>query len=207
MESYKTENPNTESKEPDLAEEENPDENLKSGPIAQKRSRLSREEIQEFKIAFEICTEEQESKESLHKDLLPDLFLTLGYSLGPHTLQTVLSGCRVDSDGYLSLEDLLEAYDQWRHEEIPPEDIESMRKIFTLLKVTPDHVSSGLDQADREMNESYIDDVTMKALLRQVCHDPDISLETARGVIAEVDRNGSGTIDFQDFQRLMRLEL
>jgi len=47
-----------------------------------KRSRLSREEVQEFKIAFNMCAGAENSK-SIHKDLIAELFLILGYSLGP----------------------------------------------------------------------------------------------------------------------------
>jgi len=234
MEELKTDNPKNESKEPEAGEADELPE-VKTGPT-NKRSRLSRDDIQEFKIAFSICTEDQEQKESLHKDYLPDLFLTLGYSLGQHTIQKILSACRADAEGFLSYDDLLEAYDQWRHEDIPEEDKEALVKLFSMVRVTPEHYSKAVSVAkpvaggegaeaavketkediekreqkereERELRESYIDDVTMKALLRQVCHDPNISLETARAVIAEVDRNGSGHIDYEDFQRLMRLEL
>ena len=52
----------------------------------QKKPKLSREEIQEFKIAFRMCMDD-ESKENLHKDKVEELFITLGYSLAPQNIQ------------------------------------------------------------------------------------------------------------------------
>eukprot|EP00607_Mallomonas_marina_P007235 CAMPEP_0182416448 /NCGR_PEP_ID=MMETSP1167-20130531/733_1 /TAXON_ID=2988 /ORGANISM="Mallomonas Sp, Strain CCMP3275" /LENGTH=254 /DNA_ID=CAMNT_0024589197 /DNA_START=86 /DNA_END=850 /DNA_ORIENTATION=+ len=179
-------------------------------PSNQKQSRLSREEIQEFKIAFGLCTQNEERQECLHQDALSELFMSLGYSLGIHNIQKILLDYPPDPDGYLSLDILLEAYDDWLHEDISKDDEKAYNEIFDLLATDSskrDSVASKSNMVREKKKVRVVDEVTMKTLLRQVCHDPNINLEIARAVIAEVDRTDFGELDEEDFRRMMRLEL
>eukprot|EP01041_Mallomonas_annulata_P004990 gene4990-9970_t len=175
----------------------------------EKSMRLSREEIQEFKIAFSMCTE-AELQDSLHKDMLGELFMTLGYSLAPHNIQRLLVDYPPDSDGFISLEILLEAYDHWKNEDLKTHD--DLQTVFNMI-VCPIPDVTDMQDLDFEgdgggggigggggrmimsdmslllddKENNVIDKATMKALLRQV------------------DSEGDGGINYSDFARMMRL--
>mmetsp|Transcript_34610 Transcript_34610/g.35294 ORF Transcript_34610/g.35294 Transcript_34610/m.35294 type:complete len:248 (+) Transcript_34610:96-839(+) len=195
----------------------------------QNRVGLSREEIQEFKIAFSLCAEGQDSQDSLHKNKLQELFMTLGYTLGETVAQKILMDFPPDPDGQMSFDLLQDAYDHWLSEDIRPE--EDVKSIFRALA---DPEGMGPNSAKRVGNQSggllflgsanqgrarsnrrltgmnipivtSIDSLTVKHLLRQVCHDPTITEEESKAVISEVDRTGSGFIDEQDFALMLHL--
>lgn len=159
-----------------------------------KKTKLSREEIQEFKIAFSMCAD-NESQDVLHKDKLEEFFITLGYSLSPHNIQRLLVDFPPDSDGLLSLESMKEAYDAWKNKEIKTAELDRVFK----------QIVKNNQNTEKDGGEACIDADTMKSLLREVCHDPNISLEDAKAVIAEVDSKGEGLINLVDFYRMISL--
>jgi len=184
----------------------------KKNGISKKRKGLSKEEINEFNIAFSMCTREEGPQESIHKAYISDIFLTLGYSPGKHTIEKLLDICPADSENMISLEMLIEAYDEWRHEDIPDIDYPAMNALFRRISVETSDDNNGVSGDVVTVKKGTamtgeINDRTIKELLIQVCHNEDISIQTAQAVIAEVDRTGYGHIDYHDFERMIKLQL
>lgn len=172
-------------------------------------SLLSREQIQEFTVAISMCSEGDDG--SLHKDRLPELFNTLGYTVGEDSIQKLLIDFPPEPDtGLMSFGLLSDMYERWASDTMRTPD--EMAELFYALaepEVWYSHHTrkSGSSTGSRRTlrRPGHVNEVVMKALLRQVCHDPSVTLEDALAVIEEVDTDGLRHIDEREFALLNSL--
>ncbi|CAM4858948.1 unnamed protein product [Rotaria socialis] len=142
---------------------------------------LSEEQIAEIRDGFNMY--DKERKGEIPTSILGTVMKNLGHNLKPDQLADCIDAVDGDGSGTVDFEEFLALMSKKTKE---AEDERELREVFRVF----DKNSRGvIDVADLKM--------IFKAL------DPDMPDDEVEQIISEVDEDGSGTVDYEEFYKLM----
>ncbi|CAF2318351.1 unnamed protein product [Rotaria sp. Silwood2] len=142
---------------------------------------LSEDQITEIRDAFNMY--DRDRKGEIPTSLLGTVMKNLGHNLKPDQLAECVDAVDGDGSGTVDFDEFLALVAKITKE---AEDERELREVFRVF----DKNSRGvIDVADLKM--------IFKAL------DPDMPDDEVEQIISEVDEDGSGTVDYEEFYKLM----
>ncbi|XP_065211040.1 troponin C, isoallergen Bla g 6.0101-like isoform X2 [Planococcus citri] len=147
---------------------------------------LSKDQIRILKRAFE--TLDTSKKGVISVEDLGSILDTLGQHQNDQTLKELVASVDRNGKGTLTFEELCELGVKFMGEE--EEDLDKMR----------DELREAFRLYDRE-GDGYITTEVLKEILQEL--DPNLSYSDLEQIIEEVDADGSGTVDFDEFMEMM----
>jgi calmodulin len=142
---------------------------------------LTDEQVAEIRDAFTMY--DKEKKGEIPTSLLGPVMKNLGHNLKPDQLAECIDAVDGDGSGTVDFDEFLALMAKKTKE---AEDERELREVFRVF----DKNSRGvIDVADLKM--------IFKAL------DPDMPDDEVEQIISEVDEDGSGTVDYEEFYKLM----
>jgi calmodulin len=142
---------------------------------------LSEDQIAEIRDAFNMY--DRDRKGEIPTSILGVVMKNLGHNLKPDQLAECIEAVDGDASGTVDFDEFLALVAKKTKE---AEDERELREVFRVF----DKNSRGvIDVADLKM--------IFKAL------DPDMPDDEVEQIISEVDEDGSGTVDYEEFYKLM----
>ncbi|CAG9760683.1 unnamed protein product [Ceutorhynchus assimilis] len=145
---------------------------------------LSKEQIQLLKNAFD--TFDVEKKGSIGTVMIGTILGMLGVQTTDKMLQEIIAEVDEDGSGELEFEEFVTLASRFMVEEDAEAMQEELKEAFRLY--------------DKEGN-GYITTSTLKEILKEL--DDKLTSEELDGIIAEIDSDGSGTVDYDEFMEVM----
>jgi len=142
---------------------------------------LSENQISDFRAAFNIY--DRDGKGFIPTSLLGTVMKNLGHNLKPEQLQECIEAVDGDGSGTVDFEEFLALMAKKTKE---AEDEQELREAFRVFD---------------KNNRGVIDTNDLKTIFKAL--DPDMLDEEIEQIISEVDEDGSGTVDFEEFLKLM----
>jgi len=142
---------------------------------------LTEHQIADFRKAFNIY--DREGKGEIPTSILGTVMKNLGHNLKPEQLAECIEAVDGDGSGSVDFDEFLALMAKKTKE---AEDEHELREAFRVFD---------------KKNTGTIDTNDLKVIFRAL--DPDMSDEEIEQIIAEVDEDGSGTVDFEEFMKLM----
>jgi len=115
--------------------------------------------------------------------LLGTVMKNLGHNLKPEQLEECIEAVDGDGSGTVDFDEFLALMAKKTKE---AEDEQELREAFRVFD---------------KNNRGVIDTADLKTIFHAL--DPDMSDEEIEQIINEVDEDGSGTVDFEEFMKLM----
>ncbi|KAH0953085.1 hypothetical protein HN011_002884 [Eciton burchellii] len=145
---------------------------------------LNKDQIALLKKAFDAF--DHEKKGSIGTNMVGTIMNMLGYELSEKTLQEIIKEVDEDGSGELEFEEFCTLAARFLVEEDSEAMQQELREAFRLY--------------DREGN-GYITTEVFRDILHEL--DDKLSPEELDMIIEEVDTDGSGTLDFDEFMEVM----
>jgi len=142
---------------------------------------LNESQIADFRAAFN--TYDREGKGEMPTSLLGTVMKNLGHNLKPEQLEECIEAVDGDGSGTVDFDEFLALMAKKTKE---AEDEQELREAFRVFD---------------KNNRGVIDTADLKTIFHAL--DPDMSDEEIEQIINEVDEDGSGTVDFEEFMKLM----
>lgn len=146
---------------------------------------LSQDQISQLKVAFDAF--DPDKKEIISTDMVATIMSMMGHKIPTETLQDTINEYDTFGSGELSFQDFCGLASRFMEEDMDTEAVQQeLREAFRLY--------------DREGNGYITTDV-----FRDILHELDdaLSPEELDMIIEEVDTDGSGTLDFEEFMEVM----
>ncbi|XP_046992507.1 troponin C, isoallergen Bla g 6.0101 isoform X2 [Schistocerca americana] len=145
---------------------------------------LPPEQIQLLKKAFDAF--DQQKKGSIGTDMVRTILEMLGLKLDEKQLQDIIDEVDADGSGQLEFDEFVQLAARFLVEEDAEAMQQELREAFRLY--------------DKEGN-GYITTGVLREILREL--DDKITEEELDMMIEEIDSDGSGTVDFDEFMEVM----
>jgi len=142
---------------------------------------LSKDQIDDFESAF--AKFDKEGTGELPTKQLGEVMRMLGHKLSPEALQECIDEVDGDGSGFVDLSEFMELMTKKTKE---MEDEKEVREAFRVL----DKDGKGTISAE-----------VIKEILLEL--DPGLSSEDADAMVDEIDEDGSGAIDYEEFKAIM----
>ncbi|UJR25306.1 hypothetical protein I4U23_006657 [Adineta vaga] len=142
---------------------------------------MTEEQIAEIRDAFNMYDRDQ--KGEIPTTLLGTVMKNLGHNLKPDQLQECIDAVDGDGSGTVDFDEFLALMVKKAKE---AEDERELREVFRVF----DKNGGGI-----------IDVADLKMIFEAI--DPDMPEDEIEQIISEVDEDGSGTVDYEEFYKLM----
>jgi calmodulin len=142
---------------------------------------LNESQIADFRVAFNLF--DKEAKGEIPTSLLGTVMKNLGHNLKPEQLEECIEAVDGDGSGFIDFDEFLALMAKKTKE---AEDEQELREAFRVFD---------------KNNRGVIDVSDLKIIFNAL--DPDMPEEEIDQIIQEVDEDGSGTVDFEEFLKLM----
>jgi calmodulin len=142
---------------------------------------LTESQIADFRMAFNVY--DKEGKGEIPTSMLGTVMKNLGHNLKPEQLEECIEAVDGDGSGTVDFEEFLALMAKKTKE---AEDEQELREAFRVFD---------------KNNRGVIDVSDLKLIFQTL--DPDMPDEEVDQIINEVDEDGSGTVDFEEFMKLM----
>jgi calmodulin len=143
--------------------------------------KLNESQIADFRVAFNLF--DKEGKGEIPTSNLGTIMKNLGHNLKPEQLDECIEAVDGDGSGSVDFEEFLALMAKKTKE---AEDEQELREAFRVFD---------------KNNRGVIDVSDLKVIFNAL--DPDMPDEEIDQIIQEVDEDGSGTVDFEEFLKLM----
>uniref|UniRef100_A0A0K2UMP1 Troponin C type IIIalike [Tribolium castaneum] n=1 Tax=Lepeophtheirus salmonis TaxID=72036 RepID=A0A0K2UMP1_LEPSM len=140
-------------------------------------------QVESLQKAFEVCGQ---NEETIDTELLVTSIKMLGVNVTKAGVMDAVEESGLDPEAKFNLEQFCFIASRFINEEDVEEMREELKEAFRIY--------------DREGN-GYITTGVLKEILKEI--DPSLTAEQLEGIIQEVDEDGSGTVDFDEFQEMM----
>ncbi|CAF3390894.1 unnamed protein product [Rotaria sp. Silwood1] len=142
---------------------------------------LSEEQVSEIRDAFNMY--DKDRKGEISTSLLGTVMKNLGHNLKPDQLAECIDAVDGDGSGTVDFDEFLALMAKKTKE---AEDERELREVFRVF----------------DKNSRGVIDVTdLKMIFKAL--DPDMPDDEVEQIISEVDEDGSGTVDYEEFYKLM----
>ncbi|XP_015922240.1 troponin C [Parasteatoda tepidariorum] len=145
---------------------------------------LSKEQVEMLKKAFDMF--DKDKKGSIETTVVSTILRTLGQSFVESELKELITEIDVDGSGELEFDEFLALTSRFLVEEDSEAMQEELREAFRMY--------------DKEGN-GYINVIDLREILRAL--DDKLTEDELDEMIAEIDTDGSGTVDFEEFMEMM----
>ncbi|XP_054274191.1 troponin C, isoallergen Bla g 6.0201-like [Macrosteles quadrilineatus] len=146
---------------------------------------LTEEQIAILKSAFNAF--DQEGTGSISMEMVGTILELMGWSMTPAELKEVVDEVDADGSGWLEFEEFCQLASKFVMEDEDGGNIEEeLREAFRMY--------------DKE-GEGYITTDVLKEIFREL--DRTITEEDLNSMIEEIDSDGSGTVDYEEFMEVM----
>ncbi|KAJ3643227.1 hypothetical protein Zmor_025951 [Zophobas morio] len=145
---------------------------------------LSKDQIALLRKAFD--TFDVEKKGSIGTVMVGTILSMLGVQTTEQILDEIIAEVDADGSGELEFEEFITLASRFMAEEDAEAMQSELKEAFRLY--------------DKEGN-GYITTATLKEILREL--DNNLSDEELDGIITEIDTDGSGTVDYDEFMEVM----
>ncbi|XP_018394459.1 PREDICTED: troponin C-like [Cyphomyrmex costatus] len=145
---------------------------------------LNKDQLALLKKAFDAF--DQQKKGSIGTNMVGTILTMLGHELSENTLQEIISEVDEDGSGELEFEEFCTLAARFLVEEDTEAMQQELREAFRLY--------------DKEGN-GYITTAVFRDILHEL--DDKLSPEELDLMIEEIDADGSGTLDFDEFMEVM----
>jgi len=145
---------------------------------------LSPEQIEQFRKYFNMF--DKEKKGFIHTSQVGQILRTMGQAFEDRDLKQLIKEFDSDGSGQIEFEEFAALVARFVVEEDSTGMEEELREAFRLY--------------DKEGN-GYINVSDLRNILRQL--DDNISEDELDEMIADIDTDGSGTVDFDEFMEMM----
>ncbi|XP_046681159.1 troponin C, isoallergen Bla g 6.0101-like [Homalodisca vitripennis] len=146
---------------------------------------LTEEQIKLLKNAFNAF--DQEQKGSISVEMVGTILEMLGWSMSPSELKEIVDEVDADGSGWLEFDEFCILASRFLTEDETGNDCEEeLREAFRLY--------------DKE-GQGYITTDVLKEIFRELDHS--ITEDDLENMIEEIDADGSGTVDFEEFMEVM----
>jgi len=142
---------------------------------------LNENQIADFRMAFKVY--DKEGCGEIPTSMLGTVMKNLGHNLKPEQLTECIEAVDGDGSGSIDFEEFLQLMAKKTKE---AEDEQELREAFRVFD---------------KNNKGVIEAADLQVIFQ--CLDPDMTEEEVMQIIAEVDEDGSGTVDFEEFMKLM----
>jgi len=142
------------------------------------------EQMQVLKRAFDSF--DQEKKGSISTDIVGTVLKMMGQTVNRQILTQIIEEVDIDGSGELEFNEFCLLALKFMNEEDEEEMKKELKEAFRLY--------------DRD-GEGFIPIGVLREILKEL--DSQISEEDLDGIIEEVDADGSGTVDFDEFMEMM----
>lgn len=142
---------------------------------------MNESQIADFRMAFNLF--DKEGKGEIPTSQLGMVMKNLGHNLKPEQLQECIEAVDGDGSGFIDFDEFLALMAKKTKE---AEDEQELREAFRVFD---------------KNNRGVIDVNDLKIIFNAL--DPDMPDEEIDQIITEVDEDGSGTVDFEEFLKLM----
>lgn len=151
------------------------------GDEQEEEYQLTESQTAEFRMAFNVY--DKEGKGEIPTSMLGTVMKNLGHNLKPEQLQECIEAVDGDGSGTVDFDEFLALMAKKTKE---AEDEMELREAFRVFDTK---------------NLGVIDVSDLKLIFKTL--DPDMPDEEIDQIISEVDEDGSGTVDFEEFMKLM----
>ncbi|CAL1280490.1 unnamed protein product [Larinioides sclopetarius] len=145
---------------------------------------LSKEQVEMLKKAFDMF--DKDKKGSINTNMVATILRTLGQTFVESELRELILEIDVDGSGELEFDEFLALTSKFLVEEDAEAMQEELREAFRMY--------------DKEGN-GYINVADLREILRAL--DDKLTEDELDEMIAEIDTDGSGTVDFDEFMEMM----
>jgi len=145
---------------------------------------LSKEQVEMLKKAFDMF--DKEKKGSINTNMVATILRTLGQQFVESELKELIQEIDVDGSGELEFDEFLALTSRFLVEEDSEAMQEELREAFRMY--------------DKEGN-GYINVRDLREILRAL--DDNLTEDELDEMITEIDTDGSGTVDFDEFMEMM----
>ncbi|XP_054290335.1 troponin C, isoallergen Bla g 6.0101-like [Macrosteles quadrilineatus] len=149
---------------------------------------IPKDQVELLRNAF-VCFD-AEKKGCINTEMVGTILELLGHVLTPTQLQEIVQEVDVDGSGELEFEEfciLASKFLTLEEEDSDDLMVQDLKVVFRFY--------------DREEN-GFITTDDFKDLLREI--DPTMTERELQGVVDEIDLDGSGTLDFEEFVKALR---
>jgi len=129
---------------------------------------------------------DHQKKGSIPSSMVQTIFTVMGQRVDPEHLKSIIAEVDADGSGELEFPEFVQLAAQFLIEEDAEEMQNELKEAFRLY--------------DKEGN-GYITTATLREILHEL--DDKLSPDDLDGIITEIDEDGSGTIDFDEFMEMM----
>jgi calmodulin len=151
------------------------------GDEVEEEYQLTDHQVAEFRIAFNAF--DKEGRGEIPTAMLGTVMKNLGHNLKPEQLADCIEAVDGDGSGAIDFDEFLALMAKKTKE---AEDEMELREAFRVFDTK---------------NLGVIDVSDLKLIFKTL--DPDMPDEEIDQIISEVDEDGSGTVDFEEFMKLM----
>ncbi|XP_031779878.1 troponin C, isoallergen Bla g 6.0101 isoform X1 [Nasonia vitripennis] len=148
---------------------------------------LNKEQVSQLKMAFDAF--DHEKRGCISTDMVGTILVMLGHELNDETLRQIIAEVDVDASGELEFGEFCTLAGRFLVEEDTEAMAQELREAFRLY--------------DKEGN-GYITTEVFRDILHEL--DDQIPPEELDLMIEEIDTDGSGTLDFDEFMAVMKGE-
>ncbi|XP_045123606.1 troponin C, isotype gamma-like isoform X2 [Portunus trituberculatus] len=145
---------------------------------------LEAEQIDALRKAFDSF--DTDKKGAITTETVGTILRMMGVKISEKNLQEVIAETDVDGSGELEFEEFVELAAKFLIEEDEEALKEELREAFRIYD---------------KGGDGYITTDTLREILREL--DNRLTEEDLDGIIEEVDEDGSGTLDFDEFMEMM----
>jgi len=142
------------------------------------------EQMQVLKRAFDSF--DQEKRGAISTDIVATVLKMMGHPVNRTILKQVIEEVDIDGSGELEFNEFVLLATKFMNEEDEEEMKKELKEAFRLY--------------DKD-GEGFIPTSTLRVILKEL--DDKLSDEDLDGMIEEIDADGSGTVDFDEFMDMM----
>ncbi|CAB3383402.1 Hypothetical predicted protein [Cloeon dipterum] len=142
------------------------------------------EQMQVLRNAFNAF--DREKNGSISVDFVPEILRLMGQPFNHQILEELIEEVDADKSGFLEFDEFVQLAAKFMNEEDEEEMEKELREAFRLY--------------DKEGN-GYIPTTCLREILREL--DDQLTNDELDMMIEEIDSDGSGTVDFDEFMEMM----
>jgi len=139
---------------------------------------------------------------ALHVDPIGTILAMMGLRVKPSALKEIIEEVDEDGSGYLEFEEFCQLSAKFLVEEDEEGMKKELREAFRIYdkdgKAYQGHCST---DSFLDTGNGYIPTSALKEILHEL--DPKLTDTELEGIIEEIDEDGSGTVDFDEFMEMM----